>query len=169
MRWQWWFCSVRSSGDFVVWEAHASLKRWIEVILRTELKQSYCDIFEGAIMQPIVLDDPSHHIDQLCIRALTSERAFAAATWCARPRARRRRSLSPPLNILSLSSRHLLLLIASYSMALTRERKNPSRIAPEIEIFSIFAWLVPTLVWPRSITQGFESSARFCRTICWTW
>ena len=42
-------------------------------------------------------------------------------------------------------------------MALTREPKNPSRIAREIEIFSIFAWLVPMLV--GSIKQGFEFSA----------
>ena len=37
------FCS----GDFAVWEASASLKRCIEVILRIELKQSYCEILES--------------------------------------------------------------------------------------------------------------------------
>ena len=35
---------------------------------------------------------------------------------------------------------------SSHRMALTRECKNPSWIAPEIEIFSSFAWLVLTLV-----------------------
>ena len=34
------------SGDFAVWEAPASLKRYIEVILRKELKQSYCEIWK---------------------------------------------------------------------------------------------------------------------------
>ena len=43
--------------------------------------QHACCIFKQAITQPIVLDNPWDHIDQLCIRALTSERAFAAATW----------------------------------------------------------------------------------------
>ena len=48
-------------------------------------------------------------------------------------------------------------------MALTRECKNPSRIAREIEIYSIFAWLVPTLV-PKH-----NSRFRvFRRTICWS-
>ena len=36
------------SGDFAMWEAPASLKRSIEVILRKELKQSYCEILESA-------------------------------------------------------------------------------------------------------------------------
>ena len=31
-------------------------------------------------------------------------------------------------------------------MALTSERKNPSLISREIKFFSIFAWVVPTLV-----------------------
>ena len=47
---------------------------------------------------------------------------------------------------MGLCSRRRLLLLASHRMAPIRERKNPSRIAREIEIFSIFAWLVPTLV-----------------------
>ena len=123
-------------------------------------------VFERAITQPIVRDDPWHHIDQLCIRALTSARAFAAATCRAGPRARRRRSL----NILTarepmgLSTRRRLFLLASHRMALTGERKNQNRIAREIEIFSIFAWLVPTLV-PKQ-----NSRFRvFCLTICWLW
>ena len=38
------------------------------------------DVFiSSCILQPIVRDDPWHHIDQLCIRALTSAREFAAA------------------------------------------------------------------------------------------
>ena len=125
-----------------------------------------CSIFERAITLPIVRDDPWHHIDQLCIRALTSARAFAAATCRAGPRARRRRSL----NILTarepmgLSSRRRLILLASHRMALTRERKNSSRIAREIEIFSNFAWLVPTLV-PKHNSRFWV----FRRTICWSW
>ena len=35
------------SSDFVVWEATASLKQSIEVILCIELKQSYCEILES--------------------------------------------------------------------------------------------------------------------------
>ena len=34
-------------SDFAVWEAPASLKRSIEVILRIKLKQSYCEILES--------------------------------------------------------------------------------------------------------------------------
>ena len=41
-------------------------------------------VFERAITQLIVCDDPWHHIHLLCIRALTSARAFAAATCRAR-------------------------------------------------------------------------------------
>ena len=63
-----------------------------------------------------------------------------------------------------LSSRRRLLLLASHRMALTRERKNPSRIAREIEIFSIFAWLVLTLV-PKQNSRFWV----FRRTISWTW
>ena len=37
-----WFCRC----DFSVWEAPASLKRCLEVILRVELKQSYFEILE---------------------------------------------------------------------------------------------------------------------------
>ena len=98
-------------------------------------------VFERAITQPIVCNNPWHHIDQLRIRARISARAFTAAKCCARPRARRRRSL----NILTarepmgLSSRRRLILLASHRMVLTRERKNPSQIDREIEFFSIFA------------------------------
>ena len=90
--------------------------------------------------------------------ALTSARVFAAATWCTRPCARSSRSL----NILTarepicLSSRRRLILLASYRMALTRERKNSSRIAREIEIFSILLGWSPR--WSRSIMRGFEFS-----------
>ena len=105
-------------------------------------------------------------LDIMCIRALTSARAFAAATCRAGPRARPHRSL----NILTerepmgLSSRRRLILLASHRMALTRERKNPSQIAREIEIFSIFAWsvgtnLVPTLV-PKHNSRFWVSAAQ---------
>ena len=57
-----------------------------------------------------------------------------------------------------------MFLLASHRMALAGERKNPKRIAREIEIFSIFAWLVPTLV-PKH-----NSRIRVFRsTICWSW
>ena len=106
------------------------------------------------------------HIELLCIRALTWACAFAAATCYARPRASRRKSL----NILTagepmgLSSRCQLLLLASHRMALTRECKIPIRIAREIEIFSIFASLVPTLVPKHNLRfRVFRS------TIYWSW
>ena len=107
-----------------------------------------------------------HQNDQLWIRALTSARAFAAATCRARPRARRRRSL----NILTArepmgpSSRRRLILLASHCMALARERKKPSRIAREIEIFSIFAGWVPTLVPKHNSRFRIFSSSH-----CWSW
>ena len=44
-------------------------------------------VFEWAITQPIVRDDPWHHVDKLCICALTLARAFAAAACRAGPRA----------------------------------------------------------------------------------
>ena len=94
-----------------------------------------------------------------CIRALTLARAFATATCRAGPRAGSSRSL----NILTerkpmgLSSCSRLILLASHRMALTRERKNSSQIAREIDIFSIFAWLVPTLVPMHN--SSFEFSA----------
>ena len=47
-----------------------------------------CRTFERAT-QPIVRDDPWHHIDQLCMRALTPARAFAAEACRAGPRARK--------------------------------------------------------------------------------
>ena len=105
-------------------------------------------VFEWAFTQPIERDDPWPHVDQLCVYALTSARAFVAATWRAGPRARRRRSLSilTAREPMGLSSRRKLILLASHRMALTRGRKLPSWIAREIEIFSNFAWSVPTLV-----------------------
>ena len=51
-------------------------------------------VFEWAIAQFIVRDDPWHHIDQLCICALTSAHAFAAATCCARTCASSHRSIN---------------------------------------------------------------------------
>ena len=64
---------------------------------------------------------------------------------------------------MGLSSRRRLILLASHRMALTRERKSSSRIAREIEIFSIFAWLVNTLV-PKHNSRFWV----FRRTICWS-
>ena len=63
---------------------------------------------------------------------------------------------------MGLSSRSRLLLLASHRMDLNRERKNSSRIAREINLFSNFAWSVPTLV------RKHNSRFRVCRsTICW--
>ena len=178
-----WWSTLRAASrsywlfDFALPSEHENLS-WIDWII--EISPSTRWVLLGRVpraqvafssepsrnLQPTVRDDPWHHIDPLCIRAFTSARAFAAATCCARPRARRRRSL----NILTarepmgLSSRRRLILLASHRMALTRERKNSSRIAREIEIFSIFAWLVPTLV-PKH-----NSRFRVFRsTICWLW
>ena len=74
-----------------------------------------CRVFERANTQPIVRDDPWHHIDLLCIRALTSARAFAAATCHAGPRARRHRTLNllTAREAMGLSSRRWLILLAS--------------------------------------------------------
>ena len=121
--------------------------------------QHACRIFERAITQPTVRDDPWHYVDQSSIRALTSALAFAAATCRAGLHASRRRSL----NILTarepmgLSLRHWLILLASHGMALTRERKNSSRIAREIKKFQFLLGWSPR--WSRSITQGFKLSA----------
>ena len=64
--------------------------------------------------------------------------------------------------IINIKSRWQLLLLASHRMTLTGERNNPSWIAREIDIFSIFAWLVtvgPRVVLHINITRGFEFSA----------
>ena len=58
----------------------------------------------------------------------------------------------------------IALLLASHRMALTTKRKTPSRIAREIEIFSILAWLVPMLA-PKHKSRFRELR----RTICWSW
>ena len=109
-----YFCS----DDFAVWQARASLKLSIDIILCIELKQSYCEILES-------------------VSAVLAKISWNFHPW-------------------SLS--------ASHRIALTRERKNSSRIAREIEIFSIFAWLVPTLV-PKHNSRFWV----FRRTICWSW
>ena len=78
-------------------------------------------------------------------------------------------SCSRSLNILTvreptgLSSRHRLILLASHRMVLTGERKNSIWIAREIEIFSIFAGRVPTLV-----PQHNSRIRVFLSTICWS-
>ena len=51
-------------------------------------------VFEWEITQPTVRDDYWHYIEQLCICAFTSARAFAATTCHTRPRARSSRSLN---------------------------------------------------------------------------
>ena len=65
---------------------------------------------------------------------------------------------------MGLSSRCRLIFLALRQTVLTREHKISSSIAREIEILSIFAGLVPTLV-PKhnSMFQVFLS------TICWLW
>ena len=106
-------------------------------------------------------------ISTSCAYALSLGRARSPPPHAARdPRAGRRKSL----NILTagepmgLSSRRQLLLLASHRMALTRECKIPIRIAREIEIFSIFASLVPTLVPKHNLRfRVFRS------TIYWSW
>ena len=85
---------------------------------------------------------------------------------------------------MGLSSLSRLILLASHCMVLTRERKNSSRIAREMEIFSIFAffsiacetqraksvtkiiYLGPLPIgpplspcWSQSITRDFKFSA----------
>ena len=123
-------------------------------------------VFEWDLKQPIVSDDPWHHIDQLCICALTSASVFAATTCWARQCV----CSSKSLNILTahepmgLSSCGRLLLLASHCMVLTREHKNPSWIAREIKIFSIFLWLVHTLILKHNLRF-----LAFRRTICWSW
>ena len=126
-------------------------------------------VFKRVITRPIVRDDPWHHIDQLCynlcIHALASARAFAAAICCARaaagPSARKTMDLAKSL------FRQRLLLLASHR-TLTREHKNPSRIAREtwIEFFSIFAWLVG--LGPHVGPEHHKRFRVFRSTICWS-
>ena len=77
------------------------------------------------------------------------------------------------LNILTarepmgLSARVWLFLLASHRMALTKQRKNPSWIARDIENFSIFFHFVSTLVLKHNLRfQVFHSTVS---TICWSW
>ena len=121
---------------------------------RVSHRATYCARWSLTLYRPVV-HTSSHFGSRL-----------AGATCRAGPRARRSRSL----NILTArepmgpSSRRRLILLASHCMALARERKKPSRIAREIEIFSIFAGWVPTLV-PKhnSRFRAFRS------TLFWSW
>ena len=63
--------------------------------------------------------------------------------------------------ILISSSQSDLFLLASHCMALTGERKKLTQIPREIEIFSIFALLVPTSVPKQNLRFPV-----FCHTIC---
>ena len=124
-------------------------------------------VFEWAITQPIVCCGPWHHIDLLCIcGSHFGALVFAAATCCARPRACSSRSVNIWMvrEPLGLSSGSRLLLSASHRMTLTRGRKSSSRIARKIEIFSIFARLVPLL-----ISKHNSRFRVFHSTICWSW
>ena len=99
----------------------------------------------------------SHHATYCALRSLTSSRPFVHTCSHFDVRVRRRHMLHEtaraPAQVphhfdgargcepVGLSSRLRLILLASHCMALTREHKNPSQIAREIEIFSIFARL----------------------------
>ena len=120
-------------------------------------------VSERAIMQPFVRDDVG--------RSLTSYRPVVhtcshfGARYAAPDRARRRRflNISTAREPTGLSSRRRLLLLALHRMTLTKESKMPSRFAREIDIFSTFAWLVPTLD-PRHNSRFRVSRS----TICWS-
>ena len=104
-----------------------------------------------------VRDDPWHHINLLCIRALTSARAFAAATCSAGPRAqqqvpqhfdgtRANGSLFAPLVVLIIFTWRWLANARSPAESLEKLR------------FSQFL-LGESICWSQSITRGFELSA----------
>ena len=123
-------------------------------------------IFERAIAQPIVRDDPWHHLDQLTY-VLLLWRAHSPPRHAARNCARRRRSLNNLMarEPMGLSSRRRLILLASHRMALTGERKNSSRIAWEIEIFSILVFGFWEKKYREMEFQPLENeSSPFCRT-----
>ena len=119
--------------------------------------------------------EPSHNL--LCATILdiiSTSYACMLSLWRARlppphdarDRARSRRSLNILMarEPMGLSSRSLVILWASYRMALSRERKNSSRIAREIEIFSILLSWSPRFaqkqvqIWGRcfSLILGFR-------------
>ena len=98
--------------------------------------------------QVAFLSEPSRNLDIIstrCAYTLSYRRARSPQPHAARDRARRCRSLNilTACELMGLSSRRQLLLLASHRVALpvTRKCKN-SRFAQ----FSIFAWLVSTLV-----------------------
>ena len=159
----------------VVLFSESEKSSWIVWRIQVEISLSKRLVLLGRFLTRSSRSRVSHHAIYRARRSLTLYCPFAYTCSYFGARVRRRHILRKTargscrsLNILTahepmgLSSRRRMLLLASHCMALTRERKNPSRIAREIEIFSVFAWLVPTLVPNlriRSITRRFEFSA----------
>ena len=84
----------------------------------------------------------------VCIRALSSARAFAAATCSARTRARSRRSLNIFLGTQTMSPPVALISFTSYGTdQKTQESElNRSRNRDFLNLGQLWAWLVPRLI-----------------------
>ena len=150
---------------------------WIWIAWTIEIFPSILWVLHGQFPARRSRFRVSHHATCCARRSLTSYWPVVC-TWSHFDARFRRRNMlretarAPPQvpNILTacepmgLSSRSKLLLLASQRMALTRESKNASRIAREIEILSILALSVPT--WFPKHNSRFRV---FCRTICWSW
>ena len=150
---------------------------WIWIAWTIEIFPSILWVLHGQFPARRSRFRVSHHATWCARRSLTSYRPVVRTWSHFDARFRRRKMLretarAPPQvpNILrarepmGLFSRRKLLLLASHRMALTRESKNASRIAREIEILSILALSVPT--WFPKHNSRFRV---FLCTICWSW
>ena len=118
--------------DFSVWEAPASLKRCIVVILRIKLKQSYCEKLESV---PAVFPKLSwnFHLSLSCCSALAGNRQYIAG--------------------LSIHSR---------DVALPSERKNPIWVDWTIEISPSIRWVLLSWFPARMLRFWVSHHAAFC-------
>ena len=131
--------------NFALWKAPASLKQWSEVILRMELKQTYCEILEPV---PAVLASCNFqgyleilicHLVSIYYRVMTCfdglylkkclqrfESKYRYFIWAKRNTAQRA--------VMVHSASSIALLLASFDVALPSEREKSSWIDWTIEV-----------------------------------
>ena len=160
-----------------MWEAPASLERCIEVILRIELKQSYCENLESvpavfaklswnfhlslcgcsalAGNQQYIACLSIHYWDMTCFDGLNLKKSCAACSIL-------RQNIDVSFGPNGASARRILLLLASFNVALPSERENPSWIDWTIEISPSIRWVL--LGWFSARVSRFRVShhAAYC-------
>ena len=175
------FCSC----DFAVWEAPASLKLCIEVILCTELKQSYCEFFWNFFESvPAVFAKLSwnfrpslsvcsslagnrqyitylsiYYLDMTYFDGLYLKKSrFACSNWYfiwAKWSTARRA-------VMVYSARSITLLLASFDVALTSEREKLSWIDWTIKISPCTHWFLLGLFLARMLHFRASHHTTYC-------